>query len=197
MAGPRKKRSGSSAIVRPRDLVRDGHSREAVYEMVRAGELTRIGHGLYVQQGGARSVHRSLAELAMAVPGGVICLLSALRFHDLTTQAPSKVWLAIENKAWRPVVAAAGGIQLVYMSGDAFASGIEMHRIENVNVPIFSAAKSVADCFKYRNKIGVDVAVEALRDFLSRNRRGADEVWRYAKIDRVVNVIRPYLEAAT
>lgn len=130
----------------------------------------------------------------MAAPEAVVCLLSALRFHELTTQIPHEVWLAIENKAWRPR-SAPWPVRLVYMSGPAFEEGIERHVIEKVPVRIYSAAKTVADCFKYRNKIGLDVAVEALRDYLSCNRGGADELWKYARICRVTRVLQPYLEA--
>jgi len=162
--------------------------------MLRRGELTRVARGLYTRPGAEMSVRRSLVEAAKLAPNAVVCLLSALRFHDLTTQAPSEVWLAIENKAWRPSVDTAA-VRLVYMSGEAFTAGIETHRIERVPVRVYSAAKTVADCFKFRNKIGLDVAIEALRDYLRRNRRGADELWKYAKVCRVTRVIRPYLEA--
>ena len=162
--------------------------------MVRRGELIRVGRGLYAHPDADMSAERSLVEAARLAPNGVVCLLSALHFHDLTTQAPSEVWLAVENKAWRPR-SITTALRLAYMSGRAFTSGVETHRIESVPVRIFNAAKTVAHCFKFRNKIGVDVAVEALRDYLRRNRRGADELWHYAKICRLTRVIRPYLEA--
>lgn len=162
--------------------------------MVRRGELTRVARGLYTSPGARMSAQRSLVEAAVLAPKGVVCLLSALRFHDLTTQAPSEVWLAVENKAWRPRGMPIA-VRLVFMSGAAFIAGVETHEIENVPVRVYSAAKTVADCFKFRNKIGIDVAIEALRDYLRRNRRGGDEVWRYAKICRVARIVRPYLEA--
>lgn len=138
--------------------------------------------------------HRSLAEAAKRVPKGVICLLSALRFHELTTQSPFQVWIAIDRKAHRP---ASDGLSLrvVRFSGEPLTAGVEGHQIEGVTVKVYSAAKTVADCFKYRQKIGLDVALEALRDY-RRGRRGpADELWRYAKICRVANIMRPYMEA--
>lgn len=197
--GDRNLRRGSElakrhGVVRPRDFVAAGLPRDLVYAMVRRGELTRVGRGLYTRPGARMSAERSLVEAAKLAPNAVICLLSALRFHDLTTQAPSEVWLAVENKAWRPR-AATMAVRLVYMSGEAFTAGVQMHRLENVPVRIYSAAKTVADCFKFRNKIGLDVAVEALRDYLRRNRTGADDLWPYAKICRVTRIIRPYLEA--
>ena len=182
------------AIVRPRDFVAVGLQRDLIYMMARSGELTRVGRGLYTSRVSRMSVHRSLVEAATLVPNAVVCLLSALRFHELTTQGPSEIWLAVENKAWRPRRGTTP-LRLVYMSGEAFTAGIKTHRIENVPVRVYSAAKTVADCFKFRNKIGIDVAVEALRDYLARNRRGADELWHYATIDRVTRVMRPYLEA--
>jgi len=183
-----------TTIIRPRDVAALGIPREYVRRMASSGQLTRVGRGLYALPGAEVTAERALAETARAAPRAVICLLTALRFHGLTTQGPHEVWIAIENKAWRPRVTP-WQVRVVFMSGAAFRAGIETHRIEKIPVRIYSAAKTVADCFKYRNKIGLDVAVEALRDYLRRNRAGADEVWRYAKIDRVTRVIRPYLEA--
>lgn len=181
-------------MIRPADFAAAGIPRAKLYEMVARGELQRVGRGLYRGRKGSQSLRSSLAEAAAVAPNAVVCLLSALRFHGLTTQGPSEVWLAVEAKAWRPQRSTAA-LRLVFMSGEAFTAGIETHRIDDVPVRIYSAAKTVADCFKFRNKIGIDVAVEALRDYLARNRRGADQLWRYARIDRVTRVIRPYLEA--
>lgn len=164
--------------------------------MVRKGDLVRVGRGLYTHPNAGMSALRSLAEAAKVAPNAVICLLTALRFHDLTTQSPSEVWLAVENKAWRPRVDSVPA-RLVYMSGEAFTAGVETHQIDGVAVQVYSAAKTVADCFKFRNKIGIDVAIEALRDYLRRYRGGADELWKYAKVCRVARVMRPYLEAVT
>ena len=129
-----------------------------------------------------------------SVPRGIVCLLSALRFHELTTQSPFEVWLALDRKAHRP---AGGGVSLhiVRFSGRALTSGVEEYLIEGVKVRIYSPAKTVADCFKYRNKIGLDVALEALRDYWKSRHADADELWKYAKICRVANVMRPYMEA--
>ena len=135
-------------------------------------------------------------EACKRVPRGVVCLLSALQFHKLTTQAPSEVWLALDRKARAP---REGGqpLRFVRMSGRALTEGIEDHRIEGVAVKVYKPAKTVADCFKYRNKIGLDVALEALRDYRQKHRAGMDELWRFAKICRVERVMRPYLEALT
>ena len=136
----------------------------------------------------------NLAQAGKRVPRGGICLLSALRFHGLTTQNPFEVWIAIDQKARRPAVSYPP-LRIIHLSGKAFSSGIESHRIEGINVRVYSAAKSVADCFKFRNKIGIDVALEALRDYRRKHRSGMDELLRYAKLARVTRVMQPYLES--
>jgi len=140
------------------------------------------------------SEHRSLAEACKRIPNGVICLLSALRFHELTTQSPLEVWLAIGEKAWRPRVEYPP-LRIVRFASAALSAGVEEHRIDGVSVPVFIPAKTVADCFKYRNKIGLDVAIEALRECWRSKRCTMDDLWQYAKICRVQNVMRPYLES--
>jgi predicted transcriptional regulator of viral defense system len=183
-------------LIRPRDLRQERIPREILYRLTRQGRLVRVGRGLYTLPGQEVSSQTSVAEVAKAVPSAVICLLTALRFHDLTTQGPWQVWIAVDNKARRPRNVA-WPVRVVYMSGEAFRAGIETHEIERVPVRIYSAAKTVVDCFKYRNKIGLDVAVEALRDYFRRYRGHADELWRFAKICRVTRVMRPYLEAVS
>jgi len=138
----------------------------------------------------------SLAEAVRIQPRGVICLLSALQFHELTTQSPHAVWMLLGQKDWAPTNPSVA-IRVVRASGVALQAGVEHHLVDQVSVPITSPTKTVADCFKYRNKIGVDVAVEALRDLmkLSPRRPPLDDLWRYAQIDRVQQVMRPYLEA--
>lgn len=180
-------------VIRASDAEAIGLRRESVARLASKGRLTRVGRGIYALTGGPRSVQHSLAAVAVAAPNAVICLLSALRFHGLTTQNPSVVWIALPNKARRP--AAATGTEFVYLSGASLTAGVERHRIEGIEVRIYGPAKTVADCFKFRNRIGVDVAVDALRDFLRKHRGRADEVWRYAKINRVSRVMQPYLEA--
>jgi len=137
-----------------------------------------------------------LAEVACRVPKGVVCLLSALRFHDLTTQAPFEVWLAIENKALAPKLDYPP-LRIVRFSGESFTEGVEEHVVDSVTIRITCVAKTVADCFKYRNKIGLDVALEALREAWYQKRMNSDDLWRYAKVCRVANVMRPYLDGLT
>jgi predicted transcriptional regulator of viral defense system len=181
-------------LVRPNDLVPLGIPRVALTRAVRRGQLERIGRGLYGLMARSVSAHGTLAEVACRVPKGVICLLSALRFHGLTTQAPFEVWLAIGNKAAIPKIAYPP-LRINRFSGVALTEGVEEHIVDGVTIRVTSVAKTVADCFKYRNKIGLDVALEALREAWNGKRMSSDEVWHYAKIDRVANVMRPYLES--
>lgn len=183
-----------AAVLRPRDLDEEGIPRKYLGQLCQAGLLRRIGRGLYVLPQAEPTENRTLAEVGKRVPGGVVCLLSALQFHGLTTQAPYEVWLAIDRKAWRPT-ARELPLRIFRFSGDALHQGIEEHRIEGVPVQIYTPAKTVADCFKYRNKIGIDVAMEALRDCWKQRRATMDELWQAAKICRVANVMRPYLES--
>jgi predicted transcriptional regulator of viral defense system len=184
----------AAGIVRRAELDALGVSRSTLYRLVREGEVERLARGLYVAAGHEPSAEHALALVAKRVPAGVICLLSALRFHGLTTQAPPEVWIALSEKARRPRLAYPR-LRVARFSGAALTEGIEMHRIEGVDVRIYSAAKTVADCFKYRNKVGIDVAVEALRDFGRRFRGRATELAHYTRICRVTRVMQPYLDA--
>ncbi len=158
------------------------------------GAIMRVGRGLYVARGARPTEHHSLAQASKRVPHGVVCLLSALRFHDLTTQSPFQVWLAISAKARLPKTDNPP-LRIVRFSQRMLAYGLQEHRIEGVSVRIFSPAKTVADCFRYRNKIGLDVALEALRECIRKRRATSDELWQAAKVCRVANVMRPYLES--
>jgi predicted transcriptional regulator of viral defense system len=184
----------NQGLIRPRDLAPLGIPRVALTRAVRRGELERIGRGLYGLPGRPVSAHGVLAEVASRVPKGVVCLLSALRFHGLTTQAPFEVWLAIENKAIAPKLDYPP-LRIVRFSGAALTEGVEEHVVDGVTVRVTGVAKTVADCFKYRNKIGLDVALEALREAWREKRMTSDDLWRYAKVCRVANVMRPYLDS--
>ena len=183
-----------AGVFRPRDLDLHGIAREYLVRLCRKGLAQRVGRGLYTLADADVSEHYSLAEASKKIPQGVICLLSALRFHGLTTQAPFEVWVAVDVKARKPK---SGGLpfHIVRFSGDALYSGIEDHIIQGVTVKIYNVAKTVADCFKYRNKIGLDVALEAVRECWREHRCTMDDLWRYAKICRLSNVMRPYLES--
>lgn len=181
-------------VLRPRDLDSYGIPRVYLSRLCERGLLQRVGRGLYVLADAEVTEHHTLAEACKRVPQGVLCLLSALQFHGLTTQAPFEVWMALEQKAWQPQVDRPR-MRFVRFSGAAFESGVEEHQIEGVPVKVYDPAKTVADCFKYRNKIGHDIALEALRDCRSQRKCSNDELWRYAKVCRVSNVMKPYLEA--
>lgn len=181
-------------VLRPRDL--DPYKIPRIYlsRLCAAGKLQRIGRGLYVLPGSSVTEHHSIAEACKRVPKGVVCLLSALRFHEFTTQAPFEVWLAIGEKAWRPRLEYPA-LRIVHFSEATLTAGVEEHQIEGVTVQVYSPAKTVADCFKFRNKIGLDVAIEALRECRRDRRCTMDDLWHYAEICRVRNVMRPYLES--
>lgn len=181
-------------VLRPRDLARADLPADYLWRLYRKEKLKRVGRGLYALPGADLTEHHTLAEAALRVPHGVVCLLSALRFHDLTTQAPHEVWMAIDVKARRPKEEIIP-LRIVRFSGEALTTGIEEHEVEGVCVKVYGPAKTVADCFKYRNKIGLDVALEALRDCWRKRLATADELWRYAEVCRVARVMRPYLES--
>jgi predicted transcriptional regulator of viral defense system len=181
-------------VLRPRDLDPYGISRTYLSRLCATGKLQRIARGLYILPNSNVTEHHSLAEACKRVPKGVVCLLSALRFHELTTQAPFEVWLAIGEKAWRPRIDYPP-LRIVRFSPSTLNAGVKEHQIEGVPVCVFAPAKTVADCFKYRNKIGLDVAIESLRECLRSQCCTLDDLWHYAKLCRVQNVMRPYLES--
>ncbi len=181
-------------IVRPIDLEAQGIPRAQLYRLVREGLVARQGRGLYVTRQHPYTAEHALAQVAKRVPAGVFCLLTALRFHGLTTQSPADVWLALPEKARKPRLEYPR-LRVARFSGAALTEGIEIYRFEGVELRVYCAAKTVADCFKYRNKVGIDVAVEALRDFSRRHRGGATELARFARICRVTRIMQPYLDA--
>jgi predicted transcriptional regulator of viral defense system len=185
---------GKLGLLRPRDLQSAGIPRVYLAKLVEQGELLKTGRGLYVHANSPLTENHSLAEAAKLAPKGVVCLLSALRFHDLTTENPAEVWLAVPRETRRPM-SRVPALRIMQFSGEMMMSGIEKHRIEGVSVPVYSVAKTVADCFRFRNRIGVNVAVEALRDAWQNKKTTSDELWRFAKICHVLNVMRPYFDS--
>lgn len=183
-------------IIRPRDVEKTGIPREYLMRLYRKGDLIRIGRGLYALPDTLTSESITLAEITKRAPNAVICLLSALQFHNLTTQAPHRVWVAIENKKWAPNFDYPP-LELVRFSGHSFSYGIEKHKVNRVPIKVYSPSKTIADCFKFRNKIGLDVALEALRETWRARKVTMDELWGAAKVCRMTNVMRPYLEAIT
>jgi predicted transcriptional regulator of viral defense system len=181
-------------LIRPRDLTERGLPTIALTRLVRQGRLQRVGRGLYALPDRPVSEHNALAEVARKHPQAIVCLLSALRFHDLTTQSPFEVWLAIPNKARAPKMDYPP-LRIVRFSGAALTRGVEDHVIDGVPVRVTSVARTVADCFKFRNKIGLDAALESLQEAWRAKRASMDELWRYATLCRVANVMRPYMES--
>lgn len=190
------KLAASTGLIRSQDLDSIGVPRTVLTRMVQRGLLTKLDRGLYAIPDRSISEHASLAEVSRKYPKIVICLLSALRFHGLTTQAPYEIWIAISNKAYTPSMEYPT-LRVIRFSGDALTVGVETHQVEGVDVKITCVAKTVADCFKFRNKIGIDVALEALNEAWSAKSVSMDELWLYAGVCRVKNIIRPYLESLT
>jgi predicted transcriptional regulator of viral defense system len=185
-----------TGVLRPRDLEEIGVSGVYLNKLYAEGLLDRPSRGLYTLADGEPSEHRTIAEASKRVSQGVICLLSALRFHELTTQSPFEVWMAIDEKARLPKIDYPP-VRIVRFSGDALSFGVEKHEIDGVKVHVYSPAKTVADCFKFRNKIGLDMAIEALRDCLKQRKATVDELWSAAKVCRMSNIVRPYMKAVT
>jgi len=181
-------------IVRPRDVEAIGIPREYLLRLHRQGKLERAGRGMYSLPHAAVTERHSYAEVSKRVPDAVLCLLSALAFHEITTQNPVAVWIALRRGARTPALTSPA-IRVVRLSDRSLTEGIEEHRVEGVPVHVYSAAKTVADCFKFRNKIGLDVAMEALRDSVRQKKASVNAIYRYSKICRVSNVMRPYLES--
>jgi predicted transcriptional regulator of viral defense system len=181
-------------LVRARDLQRLRIPTAVLTRLVREGQLIRRSRGVYTVPEHEPTEHTDLAAVAKRAPKAVICLLSALRFHELTTQNPFEVWIMIDRKARQPAIEHPP-VRVIRASGAALREGTDFHRTEGVLVRVTDPAKTVADCFKYRSKVGADVAIEALRDCWRQRKATMDEIHRYAKIDRVVNVMRPYLES--
>ena len=184
----------SKGVLRTRDVCAAGESRVALAKLVRKGLLSKLGRGLYALPDRPFSENGALAEVSAKSEHGVVCLISALRFHELTTQQSSEIWLAIPHKAHPPKLDYPP-LRVVHMSGEAMTAGIESATVAGASVRVFCVAKTVADCFKFRNKLGLDVALEALNEAWAARRVTMDELWRYAQICRVANVMRPYMEA--
>lgn len=182
-------------LVSHRDLVRRGLHPQQIKRMHQRGILKKITRGLYCTSEMHTGEYHDIAVVTSRVPQGVICLISALQIHGLTTQLPREVWIAIPNRAATPRLDYPP-VRLIRLTTASLTAGIETQTIEGSKIKIFTAAKTVADCFKFRNKIGLDVAIEALKDYLRLKKGTVDELCQFAKIDRVAKVIQPYLEAS-
>jgi predicted transcriptional regulator of viral defense system len=188
--------------LRARDLAGAGIPRSYLRRLVDRGLIERVDRGLYLRTDADVTELHTLAEVSKRVAHGVMCLLTALRVHDLTSENPHAIWLLIERQARAPKLTYPK-VSLVRASGSAFTHGVDERVIDGVAVRVTSPAKTVADCFRYRTRVGVDVAVEALRGFSARARgRGAhqlgytmDALTAAANVDRVEKIMRPYVQA--
>jgi len=185
---------GEGGLFRTSDLEALGMSRSMVQRMVGRGEVEQISRGLYRSIDGEITEHIGLVAVQKKIPDGILCLLSALQFHGIGTQLPREVWIAIDRKARKPKDPGFP-LRVVRFSGVYAKYGIETHKLLGVPVRITSIARTVVDCFRYRNKIGMDVALEALKDVLDRGLTSRDEILRTAEVCRAKTIIRPYMEA--
>ena len=183
-------------LVRPKDLNQHGIPVIYLRRLLHRGELVQPARGVYAVAGHEPTLHHSLAMVSKRIPRGVVCLLSALAYHEIGTQLPSVVWLAIDQRS-RPLVTTDLPAKIVRFGAHSLVEGVEEHSVEGVTVRITNPAKTVADCFKFRNKVGLDIALEALRDAWRKRKVTMVELDRFAATNRVTNVMRPYLEMLT
>jgi predicted transcriptional regulator of viral defense system len=180
-------------LIKPKDLTTEKIPTVYLSRLVKQGKLLQVGYGLYTLPETRFDENQSLLEVQHLVPGGIFCLLTALQFHNLTTQNPFQVWLAVDRKAAVPRIRSIQN-RIFRMSGEMFSAGIEEHQVGGGAIRVYSPAKTVADCFKYRNKVGLDVVMEALRDAWRKRLITMDELWRFAEINRVAKVMLPYAQ---
>ena len=183
-------------LVRPKDLNQHGIPVIYLRRLLHRGELVQPARGVYAVAGHEPTLHHSLAMVSKRIPRGVVCLLSALAYHEIGTQLPSVVWLAIDQRS-RPLVTTDLPAKIVRFGAQSLVEGVEEHSVEGVTTRITNPAKTVADCFKFRNKVGLDIALEALRDAWRKRKVTMVELDRFAATNRVTNVMRPYLEMLT
>ena len=169
-----------------------GLSRVYISRLVKEDLLERVGYGLYALAGTEFNENQSILEVAAKVPNGVLCLLSALRFHDLTTQNPFEIWIAIERNTWIPRMDTVR-LRVFSFSPKVYETGVEAHTINGVEVKVYSPAKTVADCFYYKSTVGLDVCIEALRDAWRSRKVTMDDLFRFAEIRNVKGTMLPYL----
>ena len=181
-------------LIKAKDVTAIGLHTQTLTRLIRKGQLERVARGLYRLPDYDLTEHHGLVLASVAASGGVICLLSALQFHGIGTQLPHEVWIALDRRTRKPAIDYPP-LRIVRFSGEALTAGVEEHALEGHTVRVYNVAKTLADCFKYRNKIGLDVALEALNEAWRNRRFTMDEIEHYARICRVSKVMRPYLEA--
>lgn len=194
LPGPAGRLLRRQGLARSKELEALGLGRSQIQRLREAGVLVRVQRGLYRLADKEVGERSGLVEVARRVPKGVFCLLTALRFHGMTTQNPPEVWLAVDSRGWRPKLDYPP-LRLVYRGAARLEQGIELQRVEGVQLRVYGPAQTVVDCFQYRNKVGLDVALEALREYRRLYPKGLPELWRVAQNSRMGRVIRPYLEA--
>lgn len=177
-----------------RDIASRGIPRSYLQRALERGEIERVARGVYRPVSAAPTEHHSLVAATRRVPRSAVCLLSALQLHQLTTEIPHEVWLLLDRAARKPNDADLP-LRVVRASGPARSHGLERRRIEDVTITVTTPAKTVADCFRYRRHVGLDVALAALRDYLREFPSGVDDLFRAARADRVLPYMRPYIEA--
>lgn len=182
------------AVIRSKDFDAQGIPRAYLRRLVQAGQLERVSRGIYNSGLSGTTEHQTLLEVCHKVPHAVVCLSSALRFHNLTTENPFEVWIALRRGAWAPK-SVYPPVRVVWMSGPALEFGIEEHKVKGGTLRIYSPAKTVADCFKFRTRVGLETAIQALRESFREKRATMDQLWEAAKVCRVANVMRPYMES--
>jgi predicted transcriptional regulator of viral defense system len=181
-------------VFRPKDLERHGIPRNRLYSWLRRGMIEQLERGLYRRVDAEPGENETIATVVARVPLATVCLLTALRVYDLGSTAPRRVWIALDRKARRPKLERLP-VQIVWFSRAMLSHGVETREMEGVPVRITSPARTVVDCFRYRNKVGLDVALEALRGLLRQRQTTVEEIVRAAEVCRVRSVIMPYLEA--
>ena len=184
----------AGGLIRTKEALEKGVHRRTLYGLRAEGTIIRISRGLYQLSDIEIPAQVGLAEIAKRVPNGIICLISALAFHELTTQTPHYVWLAIERKTRKPKIEYPP-LRVFFFSGDMFSRGITIHKIMNQKVKIYDAPKTVIDCFRWQKAVGLDVAIEAAKEYLKRRESSPSELVHYAKICKVEKLVRPYLQA--
>jgi predicted transcriptional regulator of viral defense system len=182
------------AFFRPRDLLPLGVSFRQLQRLVAEGTVEKLGRGVYRLSEVEPDEFETIAMVATAAPDAIVCLLSALRIHEIGTQSPHQVWLAIDRKARIPRRLPAK-VRIVRFSGAMLTYGVVTRSMQGVRVRLTNPARTVVDCFRYRNKIGLDVAMEALRDAVRSRKAMVSEIDRAAEVCRIRTVIGPYLEA--
>jgi predicted transcriptional regulator of viral defense system len=183
-----------SGMFRVKEAIKAGVHPRTLYTMRDEGIVEKLGRGVYRFSDMPVLGNPDLATVAMKVPKGVICLISALSYHEITTEIPHQIYLALPRGAEPPRLAYPP-LRIFWFSGPAFEEGIENHNVDGIPIMVYNPEKTLADCFKYRNKIGLDVVLEALKFYRQRKRFNVDELMRYAKVCRVEKVMRPYVEA--